>query len=144
MLIYIPKPTAVNEDAKKAAAAAKPTFDQKGCVFEPHVFGTMAGVPVALKSSDPAGHNVNIKLKASPLNSAVAAGATVMFTPALPERTPGQVVCDIHSWMTSWWMVVDNPYITVTDDKDISRSRTSRPARRRWWCGRKRSQKGAT
>ena len=52
-LVYLPKPTAVNEDAKKAAAAAKVEFDQKGCVFEPHVLGLMTGVPVTLKSSDP-------------------------------------------------------------------------------------------
>ena len=58
-LVYLPKPTAVNEDAKKAAASAKIEFDQKGCVFEPHVLGLMAGVPVTLKSSDPANHNVN-------------------------------------------------------------------------------------
>ena len=58
----------MNEDAKKAAAAAKIEFDQKGCVFEPHVLGLMAGVPVTLKSSDPTNHNVNVKLKNSPFN----------------------------------------------------------------------------
>jgi plastocyanin len=116
-LVYLPKPTAVNDDAKKAAAAAKVVFDQKGCVFEPHVIGLMAGVPVTLKSSDTATHNVNIKLKASAGNSTIGPGGSATFTPSSPERTPGQVVCDIHPWMTSWWMVIDNPYIAVTDDK---------------------------
>ena len=116
-LVYLPKPTAVNPDAKSAAAAAKPMFDQKGCVFEPHVLGLMAGVPVTLKSSDSASHNVNIKLKASSLNQSIGGGQSLTFTPSAPERTPGQVVCDIHPWMTSWWMVVDSPYIAVTDDK---------------------------
>jgi plastocyanin len=116
-LVYLPRPTAVNEDAKKAASSAKVAFDQKGCVFEPHVLGLMAGVPVTLKSSDSANHNVNVKLKNSTFNQTIAAGAAFPFTPSAPERTPGQVVCDIHPWMTSWWMVLDNPYFAVTDDK---------------------------
>jgi plastocyanin len=116
-LVYLPKPTAVNDDAKKAAAAAKPVFDQKGCVFEPHVLGLMAGVPITLKSSDPTNHNVNVKLKNSTFNSTVAPGAALPFTPSAAERTPGQVVCDIHGWMTSWWMVLDSPYFAVTDEK---------------------------
>ena len=72
-LVYLPKPTAVNEDAKKAAASAKIEFDQKGCVFEPHVLGLMAGVPVTLKSSDPTNHNVNVKLKNSSFNQTSSA-----------------------------------------------------------------------
>jgi plastocyanin len=116
-LVYLPKPTAVNEDAKKAAASAKVAFDQKGCVFEPHVLGLMTGVPVTLKSSDSANHNVNVKLKNSKFNQTIGAGMALPFTPSDAERTPGQVVCDIHPWMTSWWMVLDSPYFAVTDDK---------------------------
>ena len=116
-LVYLPRPTAVNDDAKKSMAGRKVEFDQKGCVFEPHVLGLMAGVPITLKSSDPANHNVNVKLKNSTFNQTVAGGASFPFTPSAPERTPGQVVCDIHPWMTSWWMVLDNPYFAVTDDK---------------------------
>jgi len=116
-LVYLPRPTAVNQDAKKAAASAKVEFDQKGCVFEPHVMGLMAGVPVTLKSSDPLNHNVNVKLKASPFNQTVAGGQSFPFTPSSAERTPGAVVCDIHPWMSAWWMVLDHPYFAVTDDK---------------------------
>jgi hypothetical protein len=77
----------------------------------------MAGVPVTLKSSDPKNHNVNIKLKISPFNSTIGPGQSVPFTPQSAERTPGAVVCDIHPWMSAWWMVLDNPYSAVTDSK---------------------------
>ena len=117
VLVYLPKPTAINDDAKKAAAGKKIVFDQKDCVFEPHVLALMAGVPITLKSSDPTNHNVNIKLKNSPFNSTVGPGQSVSFVPSAAERTPGSVVCDIHSWMTSWWMVLDHPYFAVTDEK---------------------------
>ena len=70
---------AVNDDAKKAAAAAKVVFDQKNCVFEPHVLAVMAGTPLTLKSSDPANHNINVKLKNSTFNQIV--------TPAEPVRS---------------------------------------------------------
>jgi plastocyanin len=114
-LVYLPRPTAVNEDAKKAAASAKVEFDQKGCIFLPHVLAVMTGVPVELKSSDSVNHNVNVKLKNSGFNKIVTQGPATPFTPSAQERTPGQVVCDIHPWMSAWWMVLDSPYFAVTD-----------------------------
>jgi hypothetical protein len=117
VLVYLPRPSAVNEDAKKEAMTKKVEFDQKGCVFDPHVMGLMAGVPVVMKSSDPKNHNVNVKLKKTLFNRLIAGGNSVPLTPADPERTPGQVVCDIHPWMGAWWMVLDHPYFAVTDAK---------------------------
>jgi hypothetical protein len=117
VLVYLAKPTAINPDAKKAASTANVVFDQKGCIFDPHVLAVMAEVPLTIKSSDQTNHNVNIKLKNSPFNSTVAPGKTLTFTPSAAERTPGSVVCDIHSWMTSWWIVLDHPYFAVTDAK---------------------------
>jgi hypothetical protein len=116
-LVYLPRPAAVNDDAKKAASAKPVEFDQKNCIFSPHVLGLMTNVRVTLKSSDPKNHNVNIKLKQSAFNTTVAAGKTIDFTPQLAERTPGPVVCDIHPWMSAYWMVLDHPYFAVTDDK---------------------------
>jgi hypothetical protein len=117
VLVYLTRPSAVNEDAKKEALAKTIEFDQKGCIFEPHVLGLMTGVKVVMKSSDPKNHNVNIKLKNTLFNSTIAGGQSVPVTPADPERTPGAVVCDIHPWMNAWWMVLDHPYVAVTDAK---------------------------
>src|SRR5207302_393983 len=63
VLVYVPKPTAVNPDAKAAAAKAEVLFDQAKCIFEPHVLGVMAGAKITLKSSDPVNHNINAKLQ---------------------------------------------------------------------------------
>ena len=43
--------------------------------------------------------------------------APIPFTPLDAERTPGAVICDIHPWMSAWWMVLDHPYFAVTDAK---------------------------
>jgi plastocyanin len=117
VLVYFPRPTAVNDDAKKLFAGKSVVFDQKKCVFEPHVLGLMVGETVTLKSSDPVNHNVNVKLKQSSFNQTIGGGQSQNYPLAGAERTPGQVVCDIHPWMSAWWMVLDNPYITVTDEK---------------------------
>src|SRR5262249_41042655 len=117
VLVYLIRPTAVNPDAKKAASSPV-EFDQKNCTFEPHVLGTMAGVPITLKSSDPINHNINAKLRQNlASNKLIAGGQSIVFTPEAAERTPCQVVCDIHPWMSAWWMILDHPYVAVTDPK---------------------------
>jgi plastocyanin len=114
-LVYIPKPTAVSPEAKSAASTASVDFDQKNCVFEPHVLGVMTGAKIVLKSSDSVGHNVDSRVQNNALNSAIAAGVEVPFVTQAAARAPGQVVCGVHPWMTAYWMVTDSPYITVTD-----------------------------
>jgi hypothetical protein len=64
-LVYLGKPTSVSEDAKKAVTSAKIEFDQKNCIFVPHVMGMMKGVEITIKSSDPVNHNVNAKLRSA-------------------------------------------------------------------------------
>jgi len=117
VLVYLSKPTSVNDEAKKAVAAANVLFDQSKCVFEPHVLGILANSTITLKSSDPVNHNINAKLKQSAFNQLLAPQGSTKFTPSGPERTPAEVTCDIHPWMKAWWMVFDHPYFAVTDAK---------------------------
>lgn len=117
-LVYIPRPTAVNPEAKSEAASAPLEFDQKGCMFEPHVIAGMVGNKVEVKSSDPVGHNVNSKLINTKFNFSIQPGTGVPpIDLRAPETRPGDVVCDIHPWMKSWWLVSNNPYFAVTDEK---------------------------
>jgi plastocyanin len=117
VLVWINKPTAINPEAKSAVAMATAVFDQKGCVFEPHVMGMMVGATVNIKSSDPVPHNVNSKVDNNVLNQAIAANSSTPFKPAAAARQPGLVVCDIHPWMNAYWLVVDHPYFAVTNEK---------------------------
>jgi hypothetical protein len=108
----------VNPEVESAAKDAEAEFDQHGCVFEPHVMGLFKGQTLVLKSSDPVGHNVNIKVENNASNIAVPANAALPPTDLKQTSSkPGEVVCDIHPWMKAWWMVNSNPYITVTDEK---------------------------
>jgi plastocyanin len=117
VIVYIPKPTAVNPEAKSAKASQTVLFDQKGCVFEPHVLAAMVGEKIDLKSSDPVSHNINCKVQNNSFNEAVAPNGEIKKQAIAPARMPGLVTCDIHPWMTAYWLVLDNPYFAVTDDK---------------------------
>ncbi len=117
VIVYIPKPTAVNPEAKSNKSSAAVVFDQKNCVFEPHVLAAMTGVKIEIKSSDAASHNIHSLLRNNGFNDAIAPNGASSKTPAAAERQPGLVTCDIHPWMAAYWLILDNPYFAVTDDK---------------------------
>jgi plastocyanin len=116
VFVYIQRPTAINEEAKKSAAAKHPEFDQKNCTYFPHALAVMTGETVTLKSSDPTNHNVNFQLKNLSQNPLIAPGTTKDITPDSAERAPGPVSCSIHPWMMAYWLVLDHPYSAVTDE----------------------------
>ncbi len=114
-LVYIPKPTRVSEEAKSEKMQAKVEFDQDKCVFEPHVLPMMKGATILVKSSDQVTHNVNTKLQNLKFNESISPNQSKEVKAEAVERAPGKVVCDIHPWMSAYWMVVDSPYFAVTD-----------------------------
>lgn len=117
VIVYIPKPTDVNPEAKSAKGSATVVFDQKNCVFEPHVLAVMTNEKIDLKSSDPVSHNINCKVQNNNFNEAIAPNGEAHKAPVAAARQPGLVTCDIHPWMKAYWLVLDNPYFAVTDDK---------------------------
>lgn len=118
VIVYIPKPTAINDESKSAAASADVEFDQNKCIFKPHVLAAMNGAKINVKSSDQVNHNVNAKLRNNtPLNSLVPPGSAMPFLPTAAEKTPAEVACDIHPWMKAYWLILDSPYFAVTDEQ---------------------------
>ena len=93
-------------------------FDQKGCQFIPHALLVRNDQVVHVVSGDPVGHNTHTyPVRNDPFNSAIKANETagVPVKPKVAESLPLQVKCDIHPWMTAWWLVLDHPYSAVTD-----------------------------
>jgi len=117
VLVYFPKAKPINEEAKSNAQTAQIVFDQEKCIFVPHVLAVMAGVKVELKNSDPVSHNINSRLRMNQFNQILNASVSINQTIAEPEKSPGELTCDIHNWMKAYWIVLDNPYFAVTDDK---------------------------
>jgi hypothetical protein len=92
-------------------------LDNKNCRFEPHVVIVRTTQTLALKNSDPTGHNTNIaSISNDAINPILAAGADpLMHKFAKPEVRPVKVGCNIHTWMGAWVIVRSDPYAAVSD-----------------------------
>ena len=94
---------------------AIPVFDQKNCMYSPHVLAMDAGETFKVETSDQTAHNIH------PLpNPMVNVGWNQSQPPGAPpiekswkaaEVIP--VKCNIHPWMNGWCVVVKGPYATT-------------------------------
>jgi len=90
-------------------------FDQRGCVYQPHVLGLQVNQPLQIVNSDPTLHNVNAKPKQSTsFNLAMPTkGMKITKTFAKPEvMVP--VKCNVHPWMRAYIGVVAHPFFSVS------------------------------
>jgi hypothetical protein len=95
-----------------------PVFDQKNCMYAPHVLALDTNQKFKVTTSDQTAHNIH------PLpNPMVNVGWNQSQPPGAPpvekswknvEVIPVQ--CNIHPWMHGWFVVVKGPYGT-TDSK---------------------------
>jgi len=44
-------------------------------------------------------------------------GVLVREELSLPEKYPMKVTCDFHSWMSAYLLVLDHPYMAISDEK---------------------------
>ncbi|MEX0729033.1 MAG: hypothetical protein WD065_22350 [Planctomycetaceae bacterium] len=121
VFIYLPKAKKINP-AFKESADKEVVFDQKGCRFIPHALFVRTDQTVIVKSDDAIAHNTHtypIRNQAS--NSIISPndreGIKVEFK--MPEKLPTQVKCDIHPWMSAYWLILDHPYAAVSDDQGV-------------------------
>ena len=92
------------------------TLDNKGCRYEPHVFGVRVGQTVRVLNSDPTLHNVHaIPQRNGEFNQGrPIQGMDTKETFTVPEiGVPFK--CDVHGWMASYAGIVAHPYFAVTD-----------------------------
>lgn len=94
----------------------KIVFDQKGCIFIPHVFISRVGQTINITNSDPVAHNVHSFSVNKTFNSVVqsndAVGANLVYEKA--ETLPVKATCDFHGWMDSYHLVVNHPWAAIT------------------------------
>lgn len=97
--------------APKTAAV----FDQKGCVYEPHVLGVQANQPVEIRNSDGTLHNVNAKpTRSTPFNLAMPTQGMKINKTFTAQEIMVPVKCNVHPWMQSYIGVVNHPYFAVS------------------------------
>ncbi|MCP5007038.1 MAG: hypothetical protein GY941_24305 [Planctomycetes bacterium] len=99
----------------KKFSTDKISVDQKKCVFIPHVTLAPKGQAVDLLNSDDVMHNLHsYSMKNTAFNEGVTGGGSLPKTFGYAETI--KVTCDVHTWMTSWLIVQDNPYYELSDD----------------------------
>ncbi len=97
-------------------------LDQKGCIFLPHAMLVRVGQTVLVKSNDATLHNVHTFPMLNPaLNSIVVPndrmGLRLVYQHA--EAKPVAVKCDIHPWMRAYQLVLDHPFMAISDSEGM-------------------------
>ena len=118
VVLYISQGLTGNEAS--AVPSNQPVFDQKGCMYTPHVLAMDVDQKFQVISSDQTTHNIHPLPDALrgniPWNKSQPPGAPPIVTSWKHEEVAIPVKCNIHPWMHGWFVVVKGPYAT-TDDK---------------------------
>jgi plastocyanin len=96
--------------------AQNPVFDQKTCEFHPHVLAFPAGSTIDVTNSDGILHNIHTTSTVNPSQNQ----AQPKFKPKIQIKVdkpewPIAIKCDVHGWMSAYWVSEEHPYIAVTD-----------------------------
>lgn len=95
-------------------------FDQMGCRFLPRALMVRVGQKVLVKSGDQIAHNTHTNpIRAAPFNQVIKPadreGVPLVYDKA--DNLPVIVTCDFHNWMRARHLVLDHPFMAVTDAK---------------------------
>jgi plastocyanin len=88
--------------------------EQRGCMYQPHVFALRANQKIRMINSDSTTHNVHpTPANNREWNKAEPAGSTLEETFAR-EEIAIPVKCNVHPWMRSYIAVFKHPFFAVT------------------------------
>jgi plastocyanin len=101
---------------KLEVPTTNPVFDQKTCEFHPHVLAFPAGSTIDVLNSDGILHNLHTTSTVNPSSNQ----AQPKFKPKIQVKVekaewPIAVKCDVHGWMSAYWISEEHPYVAVTD-----------------------------
>jgi len=99
---------------KPFPAGDRPILDQHGCWFVPHVLLLPAGAEIDILNSDGILHNLHTFSEINPAINVAQPKFKKRITQRFesPERV--RVICDVHSWMNAWIVVIGHPYHALT------------------------------
>ncbi len=101
----------------QGAPAATDTvhYDQKGCLYIPHVVAMQVHQPLAIFNDDPHSHNIHPLARVNPeWNKSQPKGAPPIRT-AWDQPEFIAVKCNVHPWMHGYFVVLATPHSAVTD-----------------------------
>jgi hypothetical protein len=110
--VYLRRASRVHESLEQNLQPV--IFDQKMCVFLPHLVAAQVGKPTILKNSDPTGHNMSFEISKG--NATIGSGSSSEYKAPLELATPERVTCGIHPWMTAYFLARANPYVALSKE----------------------------
>jgi plastocyanin len=90
-------------------------FDQRGCVYSPHVLAFPAGSTVKVMNSDGIMHDLRTYSTANPPLNLVQPGNVKSIEVKIDKPETIKVGCYMHPWMSAWWYAAGNPYYAITN-----------------------------
>jgi len=118
VVLYISQGLSGAETASKPKSV--PVFDQKNCMYTPHVLAMDAGQDYKVITSDQTTHNIhpepNPMTGNIPWNRSQPPGAAPIVQSWKAEEVAIPVKCNIHPWMHGYFVVVKGPYATTDDN----------------------------
>ena len=118
VVLYISQGLSAADAAQKQSTT--PVFDQKGCMYTPHVMAVDAGQEFKVTTSDQTSHNIhpqpNPMTGNIPWNRSQPPGAPPIVQTWKSEEIAIPVKCNIHPWMHGWHVVVKGPYATTDEN----------------------------
>ncbi len=92
-------------------------FDQKGCHYEPHVFGIRVNQPLQILNSDGTLHNVHSLPKNSKeFNLGMPIQGMKLTQKFTAPEVMVKIKCEVHPWMAAYAGVLDHPFFAVTGE----------------------------
>ncbi len=103
------------KSGKKMDLPSKPTLDQKGCRYDPHMQIIGQNADLQVKNSDPILHNIHSYQEGRTILN-LAEPKQGMVVEKKMKKSGGQSLkCDVHNFMRGGLFVAENPYAVVTD-----------------------------
>lgn len=97
-------------------ARDKVTVAMTGCRFEPHVSILRVSQTLVLANREGFGHNAKMEFfRNESFNDLVPAGKSLERNFGEAETAPSKLECSIHSWMSGYILLHNNPYGAVSD-----------------------------
>jgi hypothetical protein len=89
-------------------------FDQRDCMYHPHIFGIMTHQDLEIVNSDATLHNVHASPTNSPeFNVGMPSQGMKVKKNFKKSEVMVHIKCEVHPWMSAYCGVLDHPYFTV-------------------------------
>ena len=90
-------------------------FDQRGCMYSPHVLGVRVDQPFKILNSDETLHNVHaLPEKSTQFNLAMPFKGMELSKKFTKPEIMVKIKCDVHPWMAAYVGVLSHPFFAVS------------------------------